>query len=157
MDVISSNLVNGINNNQRPAKGPQGKPEALVAEGESLSKESFMEALNAKGVNEAKVEEIFAEMDTDGNGEISYAEEQAMFEARKSQKGPPSRFSEQNTDADSIQTMLQSVLESNIDDETKSQLNAALENMQTSGFSQQSISESVALLNETFPRLDVKA
>jgi len=156
MDSISNNLLSGINSTQMPPKG-RGKPEPLLAEGESLTKEGFLEALSAKGVNETKIEEIFSNMDTDGNGEISYEEEQAMLEARREENGPPPRFSQQDADSNSIQSVLESILSSDMDDDTKTQINSALENMQTSGYSQKSMSDSISLLNEIFPKLDVRA
>jgi|GEM_PF-3121771 len=155
MDPISNNLPAGMTSTQMSPKGKPPMPK--LEEGETFSKDALTEALSSQGVDEAKIDKIFGKMDTDGNGEVSYEEQQAMRESMKSRRGEGNgpRFSEENADANSIKSVMESLVNTDIDDDIKNQLNSALEKMESDGYSQKSISKSISLLNNLLPTVDV--
>lgn len=57
-------------------------------------------------------------------------------------------------DKNSVEALLESLNATDMDDEVKQQLNHALEKMRADGYSEQSVAESIQLLNQLMPPLE---
>jgi len=131
-----------------------------------VSETEVKDSLLAQGIEDVKatemVEKLFKHADTDENGEISTQEHENMLasmEERMSQlttEGYDKKGEGKGLDA--MTSLVESLL-ADMDDENeqKSQLTEILEKMKSGDLSKEDFSESISVLNDIIPSVNVKA
>jgi len=140
--------------------------ESDVNEDGVVSETEVKDSLLAQGIEDVKatemVEKLFKHADADENGEISTQEHNNMLasmEERMSQLTPEGYDQKgEGKGLDAMTSLVESLLADMDDDnEQKDQLTEMLEKMKSSDFSKEDFSESISVLNDIIPSVNVKA
>jgi len=156
MTTISGN--NGYINEPSKMQSMQDRFSAAdLDQSSSVSKDEFLS--NAEGTRgPSMLEKVFDRMDSDGNGEVTAQEHQAMMEEMSERMGSRSSApSAENASVESFVAMVEEMSNAETDTQRSGSLREMLDTFQSDSVDRQSISKSMATLNNMYPRIDTKA
>ena len=108
--------------NTDPALMMQQRFERADADGSgTLTLQEVKDVMTADGVDASRAAEIFANVDADGNGEISQEEWQADIQAHRMQgppPPPPGGMKTNGAESDSLRALLQGLLDNSQDEDS---------------------------------------
>ncbi|MFK5986771.1 MAG: hypothetical protein QM479_15300 [Pseudomonadota bacterium] len=162
MSGINCNSCSGVNQNQMMQHMQQMRDKAKTAgldSNEAISKQDFVQAMGENGQDDAKMEKMFSQMDSNGDGEVSQQEREAMREMMQQRMGSFNGNGGGNQkDFNSVSSLLETLKNDTDDDEQKQKLQDILDKMQSKGGRNEStMNDSLSLINEMLPTVNISA
>lgn len=165
MSAINGNYNLGFNQSQMMQKMQQQEDKFKAADtdgNESVSKSEFSSAMEDSGMNVNKIDKKFDKMDTNGDGEVSFQERQDMIEMMEQRMGGMKDKGGgggggHKSNFESVTTLLESLQSDSDDEDEKIKLQDMIDKMQSRGRSQSAMSDSLALINDLVPSIDITA
>ena len=159
MNSIGSNFASGFNPGQMTQKMNENFQNADTDASGTLSRTEAQEIAESQGIDSAKFDKMFDRMDANGDGEVSLQEQEDMIKAMEERMAnfAGGGFSNESESFDSVKTLMESLSADTSDEDKKQQLEEMIEKMKSEGYSQEGLSESVSLLNDLLPPVNVQA
>ena len=164
MSAINGNYNSGFNQSQMMQRIQQQEEQFKAADtdgNESVSKSEFSSAMEDSGMNVNKIDKKFDKMDTNGDGEVSFQERQDMIEMMEQRmggmKGKGGGGGGHQDNFESVTTLLESLESDSDNEDEKTKLQDMLDKMRSGGRSQSAMSDSLSLINDLMPGIDITA
>ncbi len=122
----------------------------------TVSKDEFL-ANAPEDVSVSKLDEVFARMDADGNGEVTAEEHQIMADEMSSRMKNMSKPEDDSsyTNFDTFKSMLESLASKEEDSGKASDIEDLLATLEEQGYDKQSMSRTMATVNNMYPKVDI--
>ncbi|WP_342805543.1 EF-hand domain-containing protein [Alteromonas sp. M12] len=134
-----------------------------------VSATEFMAALTAEGVESTKSADMFSNMDSNSDGNLSQQEhdkavqerEQKMTQMMAQMDGEIGLYGEKDSEKavnfESFKSMLSSIADDTKDQTTASRLKDLLTELESEGYSKEGVQKSVELMNKVAPPINTTA
>ena len=162
MSEINCNSCSGANQSQMMQHMQQMRDKAKTAGldgNEAISKQDFVQVMEESGQAGAKTEKMFSQMDSNGDGELSQQEREAMREMMQQRMGSFKGNGGGNEEEfNSISSLLETLQNDTDDDDKKQNIQDILDKMQSKGGRNEStMNDSLSLINEIIPTVNTSA
>ncbi len=157
MSVIGSSFGGGFDPSQMMQQMKDRFKTADIDGSGSVSKAEFVKAGEESGLQTTKMDNMFSRMDSNGDGEVSQEEHQAMLDQIDQRITNLMGDGDSNSGFDAVMSLMQTLQDNSGSESEKQQLEAALEKMRSEGNRDKNISESLSLINNIIPGVNTWA